>query len=139
MLWLLACHVIAMVAWFAGLFYLPRLFVYHADSTDAISHDRFVIMERRLFWGIMTPAALLTTLFGVAVFSYHADYYVTQGWMHIKLFCVFLLYVFHALCGHWMVVFRDKRNTRSSRFFRFANEVPTIFLIVIVLMVVAKP
>ena len=139
MAWVLAFHIISMVAWFAGLFYLPRLYVYHSIATDSISLERFCIMERRLYWGIMAPAAVLTIGLGGWLLTANWAYYQTQQWMYAKLALVALLLVFHVLCGVWMVQFRRQKNTRSQRFFRFANELPTIFLLAIVILVVVKP
>lgn len=139
MQWILAFHVISMVAWFAGLFYLPRLFMYHADSTDQISLDRFKIMERKLFYGIMTPAALLTTIFGVWLLLLNPAAYAKADWMHAKLVFVIFLWVYHLYC--WKLVGRFKRdhNRFSSTFYRWFNEAPTVLLIVIVILVVVKP
>lgn len=139
MLWFKAFHIIAMVAWFAGLFYLPRLFVYHADCHDDISQQRFKVMERRLYFGIMWPAALLTTLLGLAVVAYASDYYLTQVWFHWKLTFVLFLWIYHGCCGYFVKSFRKDMNQRSSSFYRVWNEVPTIILIIIVLLVVLKP
>lgn len=139
MAWVLALHIIAMVAWFAGLFYLPRLFVYHAVASDEISLERFVVMERRLYWGIMLPAAVLTIGLGVWLLSLNWGYYMAQGWMHAKLLLVLLLVIFHIYCGVWMSALRRRRNRHSQRFYRIANEVPTLLLLGIVIMVVVKP
>lgn len=139
MLWLKACHVIAMVAWFAGLFYLPRLFVYHADAKDGVSIARFKIMERRLYYGITWPAALLTTIFGLFMLIWLWPYYKTQGWMHAKLSLVLLLWMYHIYLGHVRRRFAQDANTKSSRYYRLINEIPTVFLIGIVLLVVVKP
>ena len=139
MLWLKAFHVISMVAWFAGLFYLPRLFVYHADAQDKISYERFIIMERRLFWGIMTPAMLLTLGTGFTLLYSHIALYEHEWWMHIKLICVFCLFVFQLYCGKCVMDFACGRNQHSSAFYRFINEVPTVFLIVIVICVEVRP
>src|SRR3989338_10106646 len=100
MLWILAFHIIFVVAWFAGLFYLPRLFVYHAESHDTISLERFKVMERKLFWFIMTPAGVLATVFGVWLLLFNWQVYLQFGWMHAKLFLVFLLWCYHAACGY---------------------------------------
>ena len=135
----LALHIIFMVAWFAGLFYLPRLFVYHAEATDSISIERFKVMERRLFYGIMLPAMIFTALFGYWTMSFRWDYYSQQNWMHIKLGCVVLLWLYKAMCWYFMQKFKYDQNRCSSTFFRFFNEVPTVFLIVIIFMVVLKP
>lgn len=139
MLIIKALHIIAMVAWFAGLFYLPRLFVYHAVAHDKISLERFCVMERRLFYAIMWPAAVLTTVFGIWLISYNASYYLNAGWMQAKLVLIGLLWVYHFICGHLIKQFARNQNTLSSRFYRIFNEVPTLLLIGIVLLVVVKP
>ena len=139
MLWFKAFHIISMVAWFAAVFYLPRLFVYHAESQDAVSLARFKVMERRLYRGIMWPAGVLTTVFGSIVFSNAWSYYGRAPWMHAKLFLVFLLWGFHLYCGRIVAQFREDGNTHSSRFYRCLNEVPTLLLIAIVILVVVKP
>jgi len=132
-------HIIALVAWFAGLFYLPRLFVYHADTTDKISINRFKIMERRLYYGITWPAGLATTLFGLWLINYNTAYYFQAAWMHVKLSLVCLVWVYHLSCGHYLKQFSTDVNKRSTRFFRFFNEIPTLLLVGIVLLVVIKP
>ncbi|KTD55838.1 transmembrane protein [Legionella santicrucis] len=139
MLYIKAFHIIAMVAWFSGLFYLPRLFVYHADSHDAISLNRFKIMERRLYYGIIWPAALLTTILGLWLISYNPWYYLKEGWMHAKLSLVVLLWIYHLSCGHYLKAFAQDKNQKSVRFFRIYNEIPTLLLISIVILVVVKP
>lgn len=138
MLYAKAFHIIAMVAWFAGLFYLPRLFVYHAETNDLVSIERFKIMERRLYYGITWPAALLTTLLGLLLISYNPSYYMKAGWMHAKLSLVILLWIYHLFCGHFLKVFARDNNRKSSRFFRIYNEMPTLLLIGIILLVVVK-
>ena len=135
----LALHLIAMVAWFAGLFYLPRLFVYHADAADDIGIARFKVMERRLLYGITIPALMATTVFGYWTMSYHWAYYSTQNWMHAKLAMVVVLWGYTALCGYFAYLFKHDRNPFSSTFYRFFNEVPTVLLIGIILVVVLKP
>lgn len=139
MLYIKACHIMAMVAWFAGLFYLPRLFVYHADSHDAISSARFIIMERRLFWGIAWPAALTTTVLGALLLTYNWHYYLAAPWMHAKLGLVGMLWVYHLLCGYYLRQFAVDSNQHSARFYRFFNELPTLLLVSIVLLVIVKP
>ncbi len=134
-----AVHIIAMVAWFAGLFYLPRLFVYHADSIDQISIDRFKVMERRLYYAISWPAAVLTTVFGLWLVTYNPHYYMSAGWMHVKFSLVILLWAYHYACGHFVRQFACDNNTRGHLFYRVFNEVPTVLLIGIVLLVVVKP
>lgn len=139
MKWILAFHLIFVICWFAGLFYLPRLFVYHASSSDQISNDRFKIMERKLFWGIQTPSAILATIFGVWLLALNPQFYAHQAWMHIKLFLVILLWVYHILSGKYMLDFKHDRNKHSHVFYRWFNEVPVLFLVLIVILVVVEP
>lgn len=140
MLWFKALHIIFMVTWFAGLFYLPRLFVYHAMSSDQISIDRFKIMERKLFWGIMTPGGVLTILFGLGIlWSGGWEAYKSSGWLHVKLLLVALLAVYHVFCGKLLADFKHDRNQRGHVFYRWFNEVPVVGLIVIVLLASLKP
>jgi protoporphyrinogen IX oxidase len=137
LLWLKACHVIAMVTWFAGLFYLPRLFVYHADAVDPLSMERFKVMERRLFL-IMTLGAALTVLFGICMIVAFPGY-LRMGWLHAKLALVALLIVYHGLCRKFIGDFARGRSTRSAKWFRGFNEVPSLLLIGIVLLAIVKP
>jgi putative membrane protein len=139
MLVLKAFHLIALVAWFAGLFYLPRLFVYHADAFDEISQKRFVVMERRLYYGITWPAGVLTTALGLWLITYNPCYYLKAPWMQAKINLVLLLWVFHLACGYYLKAFAGNKNTKSALFYRVFNEVPTLFLIAIVLLVELKP
>src|SRR3990167_10654094 len=108
--WILSFHLIAMVAWFAGLFYLPRLFVYHTQSTDQLSLDRFKVMEKKLFYFIMTPAALLTIIFGLWLLMFNLHGYLQMGWMIVKLALVLLLLLYHIYCGKLVHDFKYKRN-----------------------------
>ena len=128
-------HIIFMVTWFAGLFYLPRLYVYHAQAEDKISKDRFKIMERKLFWGIMTPGAVLTVLFGVLLIEYHGMSY----WLKMKILLVFVLALYHVWCGVLLEKFKTDSNSHSHVWYRIFNEVPVIFLVLIVALVVYKP
>jgi protoporphyrinogen IX oxidase len=137
MLWLKALHVIAVVTWFAGLFYLPRLFVYHADATDSISTQRFEIMERRLF-AIMTIGATLSVLFGAAMLI-ASPAYLQMGWLKVKLLFVALVVAYHAYCYKLMLDFAAQRNTHSAKWFRGFNEMPSLLLIAIVILAVVKP
>lgn len=139
MLYIKAFHIISMVAWFAGLFYLPRLFVYHSESSDLISTARFKQMERRLYYGITWPAGLLTTSLGLWLLSYNMHFYLTAGWMHAKIGLVLLLWAYHLSCGHYLRKFACDRNDKKSFFYRVFNELPTFFLLTIVLLVVVKP
>jgi putative membrane protein len=139
MLGLKAFHLIALIAWFAGLFYLPRLFVYHAETQDDLGLARFIVMERRLYYGIMWPAGIATTLFGLGLIAVYPAYYLTTGWMHAKLGLVALLWFYHVGCGHYLACFARNANTKTALFFRFYNEIPTLLLIAIVVLVVVKP
>jgi putative membrane protein len=139
MLWIKAFHIIFMVTWFSGIFYLPRLFVYHAQSSDDISNARFKIMERKLFWGIMTPGAIFTIFFGVWMLTSDWEVYRHMVWIHVKLSIVFLLVIYHILLGKWMLDFKHDRNTHGHVFYRIINEVPVIFLVTIVILAIVKP
>lgn len=139
MLMIKAFHIIAMVAWFAGLFYLPRLFVYHAEALDKISMERFKVMEFRLFYAIATPASVLTTGLGIWLIFYNPTYYLNESWMHAKLALVLLLWIYHVFCGCFVKQFASDHNRRTSKFFRIFNEIPTLLLIGIVVLVVVKP
>lgn len=140
MLWVKAFHIIFMTTWFAGLFYLPRLFVYHAITEDEIGNQRFKIMERKLFYGIMTPGALLTVILGLwLTFSYAWDMYRDMLWLHIKLALVLILIGYHAYCAKLLRDFKHDRNRRSHVWYRWFNEIPVLFLIAIVILAVVKP
>lgn len=139
MLWLKAFHLIAVICWFAAIFYLPRLFVYHAMAQDQTSRDRFKIMERKLYRGITTPSMIATIVFGVWLISYNVSGYFSQGWLHVKLLLVAVLIVYHFYCGHLVKVFRDDRNTRSHVFYRWFNELPVFILLAVVILAVVKP
>ena len=137
MLWVKAFHVVFVVTWFAGLFYLPRLFVYHALATDEISLERFKVMERKLFWGIATPGAVLTVFFGLWLWL--AWFPGAGGWLHAKIALVAVLVAYHVWCGKLMIDFRHGRNRRSHVWYRWFNEAPVLLLAGIVLLVVYKP
>ncbi|HKT71814.1 MAG TPA: CopD family protein [Steroidobacteraceae bacterium] len=137
MLWLKAFHVSFVVTWFAGLFYLPRLFVYHVAATDDISIRRFVVMERRLF-AIMTLGALLAVSFGVSMIV-AAPAYLSFGWLHAKLVLVAILIVYHFACRQLMIGLRDGTSPRSQHWYRWFNEVPAFLLLGIVILAVVKP
>ena len=137
MLWLKAFHVVFVVTWFAGLFYLPRLFVYHVVATDAVSVERFAVMERRLF-GIMTFGALLAIVFGLSMIA-AAPGYLSFGWLRVKLTLVAALIGYHLWCRALMRALREGRNTRSQRWYRMFNEAPALLLIAIVILAVVKP
>src|SRR5688500_10169941 len=137
MLWVKSLHIVFMVTWFAGLFYLPRLFVYHAGATDSISLERFKVMERKLFWGIMTPGAVLTIAFGVWLWL--GWFRPASGWLHAKITLVALLAAYHLWCWRLMRAFAAGRNQRSHVWYRWFNEFPTVVLFATVLLVVFKP
>lgn len=139
MLWFKAFHIIAVICWFAAIFYLPRLFVYHAMSEDDASRERFKTMERKLYRGIMTPSAILAIVFGAIVFSYNPQYYFAAEWMHIKLLCVVLLLVYHFLCWQHLRNFQNNKNEKGHVYFRIFNEVPVFLLFIIVILAVVKP
>ncbi len=140
MSWIKAFHVIAMVTWFAGLFYLPRLFVYHAMCDDVAGRERFKIMERKLFNGIMTPSAVVTVLLGLwLLFAYAWEAWSAMKWLHVKLLLAVLLIAYHLYCWRLLVVFSEDRNSRSHVFYRWFNEVPVLLLIAMVVLAVAKP
>lgn len=139
MLWVKAFHIIFMVTWFSGLFYLPRLFVYHSMATDSISIERFKIMERKLYFGIATPGAVLTLLFGLWLLSYDPHTYMQNIWMHIKLGLVLLLVIYHLYLGKLFFAFKSNRNKHGHVFYRILNEIPVLFLVAIVILVVVKP
>jgi putative membrane protein len=140
MLWLKALHLIFMVTWFAGLFYLPRLFVYHAMSTDQTSIDRFKIMETKLYFGITMPGGILTILFGtltLAQIGWAA--YAGSHWLQLKLGLVLLLVIYHIYCGKLLLDFKHNRNTHSHVWYRWFNEVPVVILIAIIVLAVVRP
>lgn len=137
MLWLKAFHVVFVVTWFAGIFYLPRLFMYHAAASDALGIERFQMMERRLF-GIMTIGASLTLLFGLSMIAVTPALLAT-GWLRVKLLLVLSLIAYHVWCYRLMIDLRLGRNRRSSTWYRVFNEVPSVLLIAIVILAVVKP
>lgn len=138
MLWIKAFHIIFMVTWFAGLFYLPRLFVYHTEANDEISLERFKVMERRLCYAIMTPGALLTIILGFWLIALvPAD--LTGGWLHAKLALVGLCVIYHIMCIQYVRQFKHDRNQHSTKFYRWFNEVPTVLLIAIIILAEVRP
>lgn len=140
MLWIKSFHIIFVICWFAGLFYLPRLFVYHTELEHKDpNYQRFCIMERKLFWGIMTPSAVLALFFGFGLLGYWVEAIQTSGWFHAKLLLVIALLVYHFLCLHYLKKFAKFQNSKSHVFYRLFNEIPVLLLIVIVILVVVKP
>ena len=136
MLWIKAFHIIAVVTWFAALFYLPRLFVYHAMSSDTVGIERFKVMESKLYHGIMTPSAIAVVASGLWLWL---GYGFSGGWLHAKLALVIVLIGYHWYCGRLLKVFREDRNTRSHVYYRWFNEFPTPILVAAVILVVVKP
>jgi protoporphyrinogen IX oxidase len=137
MLWVKAFHIIFMVTWFAGLFYLPRLFVYHADCRDEIGHQRFLVMERKLY-AIMTLGGVLATFFGVwLVLQWHWP--ISELWLQLKLVLVAALIAYHIYCGQLVKQFRAGDNRYSGVFYRWFNEFPALILIAVVLLAVLRP
>jgi len=139
MLWLKAFHIIFLVSWYAGLFYLPRLFVHHAMSEDVQTRKRLEIMERKLFWFI-TPWAVLTLFFGFLLVGFYGwEAFKVMYWLHLKIALVIPLIAFHIWCGKLMIAFRSSTNPHSHIWFRWFNEFPLLILVVIVFLVVLKP
>lgn len=136
MLWIKAFHIVLVVSWFAGLFYLPRLYVYHAQAEDRLSQERFVVMERKLLFGIMTPTALGAIGLGLWLWL---GYGFSGAWLHAKLVLVAILLIYHGYCVKWWFDFRAGRNTHSHVFYRWLNEIPLLLLVGIVVLVVVKP
>ncbi|MBZ0093888.1 MAG: protoporphyrinogen oxidase HemJ [Sulfuricella sp.] len=136
MLWVKAFHIIAVVTWFAALFYLPRLFVYHAMSEDAVSIERFKVMERKLYRGIMTPSAIIAVTLGLWLWL---GFGFSGGWLYAKLALVTVLLGYHGYCGKLLRDFRDDRNRHGHVFYRWFNEFPVLILVAVVILVVVKP
>lgn len=139
MLWVKSFHIIAVICWFAALFYLPRLFVYHAMSDDDISRERFKVMERKLYRGIATPSMIATLVLGVWLTSYNWDFYRQANWFWAKVAMVAALAVYHLLCARFLRLFKDDRNPHSHVYYRWFNEVPVLMLVGIIIMVEVQP
>lgn len=138
--WVKSLHVISMVAWMAGLFYLPRLYVYHCMvPPGSAESERFKVMERRLLKQITTPAMISTVVFGVLLILTPGVIDWVAGWWHVKLFCVLLMLGFHGNLSRWRKDFLEDRNQRSQKFYRIANEIPTVLMVIVVIMVIVKP
>ena len=140
MLWVKAIHIFGFISWMAGMFYLPRLFVYHSMADDEISIERFKLMERRLYRGIMMPSFFITTVFGLwMVQNYAWEDYSNLYWLKVKLVLVGLLIAYHFYCGYLVGVFAEDKNIRSDTFYRWFNEFPVPVLIGIIILTVVKP
>ncbi len=139
-LWVKALHVISVIAWMAGLLYLPRLYVYHsAVKPGSEASETFKVMERRLLRAIMNPAMIAAWVFGASMIAMDPSLFRQGGWLHAKLLFVVGLTVVHMLLAHWRKDFEADRNSRPQRFFRIINEAPTVLMIGIVIFVVVKP
>lgn len=136
MLWIKSFHIFFVVTWFAGLFYLPRLFVYHAMAEDRQSLDRFKVMERKLFFGIMTPSGVMALGLGTWLWL---GYGFSGGWLYAKLALVLVLIGYHAWCAKILLDFKNDRNIRSHIWYRWFNEFPVIVLLTSIVLVVVKP
>ena len=133
-------HLIAVISWMAGLLYLPRIFVYHTENSDeAKTTEIFKVMERKLYNYIMMPAMILSWIFGLLLIGSIGFTEIGKSWLQLKLLFVFILTVYHFYLGHFVKVFANNKNTYSSRFFRYFNEIPTILLILIIFIVIFKP
>lgn len=139
MQWLIAFHVIFMVCWFSGLFYLPRLFIYHVDCQERAGQQRFKIMEHKLYYYITMPAAILTTVCGLSLWLPRYAHYAHMNWLHIKLILVLVLWAYHLVCGYYVWCFKQDRNRHTDRFYRIFNEVPTVILVIIIILSFVKP
>jgi putative membrane protein len=137
--WVLAFHLMAVICWFAALFYLPRLFVYHAMAEDNLSIERFKVMERKLYRGIANPSMIATVVLGLWLVSMAPQAYMSQGWFHLKALLVLLLIGYHHMCLAHMKKLANDCNKKTHVYFRFFNEVPVIFMVVIVILVIVKP
>jgi protoporphyrinogen IX oxidase len=141
MLWVLAFHIIAVIAWFAGLFYLPRLYVYHCQAIqeqDTIGSNRFKTMEYKLFWYIMTPAGLIATALGLWLVALKPTL-LHETWFQLKLGLAACLWLFHLTCGYYLSKFKQEKNQKPEKYFRFFNEIPTIILISVIILAIIQP
>jgi putative membrane protein len=138
MLWLKAFHIIFVVCWFAGLFYLPRLFVYYAASEHQVVRAQLAVMARKLY-RFVTPFMVIAIGLGIAIIAQNPAYYLNSQWMRLKLGGVAILIVYHVMCGRYVRAINENRNTHNHRYYRFFNEVPVLFLFAIVLLAVLKP
>lgn len=139
-LWIKALHVIAVIAWMAGMLYLPRLYVYHADAKPGSpTSETFKVMERRLLRAIINPAMIAAWLFGILMVTANWEGLKTQGWLHAKIAFVLLLNAVHGLFARWRKDFANDRNKHSAKFYRIWNEIPTVLMIAIVILVIVRP
>ncbi len=140
MLWVKAFHIITVITWLAGIFYLPRLFVYHTKIKDNTSSTMFKTMEKRLYYGIMMPSFIIATILGLwLLFAYAWMAYSSQYWLIIKLVLAGLLIGYHFVCGYFVNTFKNDNNTKSTKFYRIFNEIPVLIVIAIIILAVVKP
>lgn len=138
--WIKALHIIAVISWMAGMLYLPRLFVYHVDAEKgSVKSETFKIMERRLLKYIMTPALAATWIFALLMIAAKSEYLFSQGWFHAKFTLVFIMSGIHGVFSKWVKVFAAEENTKTTKFYKIWNEVPTVLMIGIVILAVVKP
>lgn len=139
-LWYKALHTIALIAWMAGMLYLPRLFVYHAQAKiGSESSETFKIMERRLLRFITTPAMIITIILGILLIARDSSYYLSAGWLHAKLLFVFIMIGMHGYFAKTVRVFAQDKNLKTAKFYKIINEVPTVLMIIIIILVIVKP
>ena len=138
-LWLKAIHIIGVICWFAGIFYLPRLFIYHTGASDQVSKDRFKVMEAKLYRVIMNPSMIVTLIFGIWMLVESWQAFGTQAWLWLKVFLVLVLIGYHHYCLRILKALADDQQPHSDKFLRIFNEIPVLLLISIVILVVVKP
>ncbi len=138
MLWLKAFHIIFVVCWFAGLFYLPRIFVYYAASEHLVVRAQLAVMARKLY-RFVTPVMIIAITLGLVMMAMNPDYYLKSHWMRLKLGSVALLIIYHFMCGHYVRAINDNRNQHNHVYYRFFNEIPVLLLFGIILLAVLKP
>jgi len=139
-LWVKALHTISVIAWMAGLLYLPRLFIYHCEAeAGSQQSETFKVMERRLLKAIMNPAMIASLLFGILLVVHLGAELLSQGWFHVKVLCLVAMMAMHMKMGAWRRAFAEDRNPHTTKFYRWMNEVPTVLMIVIVIMVIVQP
>ena len=138
--WILSIHIIGFVSWFAGLFYLPRLFVYHAMTNEKVVSEQFKVMERKLYLYIMNPAMLVTIISGLLLMGDYLSIHKSHnGWLYAKLILVFFLILYHVICGYYLAMFKSNFNKLSHKYYRYFNEVPTVILILIAILAEVQP
>jgi protoporphyrinogen IX oxidase len=138
LLWVKSFHIIAVICWFAGIFYLPRILVYYAGSEDSATKQQLAIMAKKLY-RFITPIAAIALLLGIALIFYNPDYFLSQGWMQLKLLAVVALVIYHGICGVYVSRVVAGEDNKTHVFYRIFNEVPVLFLVAIVILVIVRP